>query len=485
MSLCGSGNHARVLLNQNTSDMKKTFASVLLLLLFLCARSQSAPQVISDSLQSILEHALPTSLANSGVIMKVYVPGQWSWSGAVGSSISGMTAQQPQTTANATDRFRVGSITKMMVAVCILKLEEAGMLSIEDPINLYLRPTLVHDTIAPSDTIRIRHLLNHTSGIANSADNTSCQQNVLTNPLGNHTLEEAIYCGASQGELFPPEFAWGYSNTNYSVLAMIIESVTGQPYADYLTQNIITPLGLTNTEIPTTNQITGPHMGCYWNVGNWIDLTIVNPTTYTGWADVVSSTNDLIVFHEALRNGQLLNSTSWTEMQTMYPGTFGYGLGLDFYTISGYDYTGHYGEVANTSGCFFGDIHSTIAPNGYYISYNFNVQGADMQNDIDVPVLLLLNGTLSGMMEHGSSNGQPTFGIFPNPANNFFTVSNPQNEEVQSVTLIDISGRAVQLNTVSSQEAELTFDLSPFAKGAYIVCIETDKARTYQHLIID
>jgi CubicO group peptidase (beta-lactamase class C family) len=165
------------------------------------AKSQTPPQVVIDSLQTILNQALPSNFQNSGVIMSVYAPGQWTWSGAAGNGIAGITAQQPQTNASVTDRFRVGSITKMMVAVCILKLEEDGLLSIEDPIDMYLRPTLVNDTIAPSDTVRIRHLLNHTSGIANSANNTSCQQNVLTNPLGSHSLEEAIYCGASQYQL--------------------------------------------------------------------------------------------------------------------------------------------------------------------------------------------------------------------------------------------------------------------------------------------
>ena len=69
-----------------------------------------------------------------------------------------------------------------------------------------------------------------------------------------------------------------------------IREVTGQTAADYITQNIITPLGLLNTEFPTTNQLSSPHMGCYWNIGSWIDLTIINPSVYAGWADVVSTT---------------------------------------------------------------------------------------------------------------------------------------------------------------------------------------------------
>ena len=217
-----------------------------------------------------------------------------------------MTTGQPATVAQPNSKFRVGSITKTMIATCILKLEENGLLNIEDPIDNYLRSTLVNDTIASSGTLKIRHLLNHTSGISNSADNPTCQSTVLNNPLTTWTLEEAIYCGASQGEVFPPEFAWGYSNTNYSILAMIIEEITGNSYENYLLQNIINPLNLQNTEIPSSAQINGSHMGCYWDIGSWIDLTIIHPSTYTGWADVVSTTEDLNIFYSNLLDGNLI-----------------------------------------------------------------------------------------------------------------------------------------------------------------------------------
>lgn len=443
--------------------------------------AQTAPTAIADSLQSILDHALPPGFANAGAIMEVHVPGLWTWSGATGKGIAGISPGQPMTTASSTDRFRVGSVTKTMVAACILKLEEAGQLSIEDPIALYLRPTLVNDSIASSDTVRIRHLLNHTSGIANSADNQSCQQNVLMNPLGSHSLEEAIYCGASQGELFAPEFAWAYSNTNYSILAMIIQNITGQSYRDYLTQHIISPLNLTDTEIPTADSITGPHMGCYWNIGNWIDLTVINPTTYTGWADVVSSTTDLNTFYKALRSGQIVGAASLAKMHTMYPGTFGYGLGLDFYTITGVDYIGHYGEVANTSGMFFAGTTSTNAPNGYYISYNFNVQGADMQNMIDVPVLLLLNSAFSATAENQPQ--QKFSRMYPNPAAASVNLEVPAGTDTR-VTVTDALGRLVYPAITGNGNGRLGIDCSLLPRGIYTVHISSDRNTETHRLVL-
>jgi len=451
--------------------MKKAFTQIFFFLFCLTIPTFSfaQTQAISDSLQNILDASLPANFSNPGIVMTVYVPGQWTWSGASGNAIAGITAGQPVSTATPSTRFRVGSITKNMVATCILKLEEDGLLSIEDPINDYLRPTMIADTIQNSDTIRIRHLLNHTSGVANSGDNSSCQMNVLTNLLGSHSYEEAVYCGASLGELFTPGTSWSYSNTNYTLLAMIIEEASGMTYQNYLTQTIITPLGLTQTEIPTSNQISGAHMGCYWNLGTWTDLTIIHPTTYTGWADVVSSTEDLVTYYEALRNGNIIGNTALQKMYTIDAAANAYGLGTDFYTISGDDYVGHYGEVANTSGLFFCNISSTTAPQGYYIAYNFNTQGAPMQTKIDVPVHHLLN---SGYTSIGENANISTVQIFPNPTNGFIQFRLSDESSIKAWNIFDLQGRIV-LSSSESISASSTIDVSPLSPGAYLLQVES------------
>lgn len=448
---------------------------------FTSLRAQNPPQVIADSLQSILDHALNNGFTHPGVIMTVTVPGEWTWSGASGNAISGQTAGQAQSMADASMQFRVGSITKNMVAACILTLEQDGLLNINDPISNYLRPTLINDTLQSSAAVTIRQLLNHTSGIANSGDNLSCQMNVLSNPLGSHSLEEAVYCGASQGELFPPGFAWAYSNTNYSLLAMIIEAVSGQSYQSFLTQTIIQPLNLQHTEIPTSAQISSAHMGCYWNLGSnpWTDLTIIHPTTYTGWADVVSTTQDIIAYYTALRTGSVINSTEWAVMQTIDAASYDYGMGLDFYQVYNSPYIGHYGEVGNTSGMFFGEINSSIAPNGYYISYNFNTQGSDMQNLIDIPVMNLLKNTTVSIDETEES----AFSIFPNPANDVVQLAFSAGK-FNRVSMVDLQGREVYRSDVESQKSALQVDVSAFEKGTYFVYFSSGLTTHTQKLIL-
>lgn len=461
-----------------------SFTKLIVLTIYFCysftLKAQTPPQFVSDSLQAILNRALPTNFPQSGCIMRIESPGQWIWEGAVGSAIAGITSGQPQTVATPQHQFRVGSITKMMVATCILKLEQQGLLNINDAINFYLRPTLVNDTIAASDTVRIRHLLNHTSGIDNSANNTSCQMNVLSNLLASHSLEEAVYCGASQGEIATPGLVWAYSNTNYSLLAMIIEKVTGMSYQQYITQNLFIPLNLNNTFIPTTPQISPAHMGCYWNLGTWTDLTVINATAYTGWADIVSTTADLIKFYKELKAGNIINNTELTTMYTIDPASFGYGMGLDFWTFSGTSYVGHYGEVANTSGLFFGNITSPLAPNGFYISYNFNIQGADMQVTIDNPVIEFLKNTTTGVKE----NKLTTFNVYPNPTKDFIYV-NIGKQKINELYVMDLFGKKVFGLNEDTHDDVIKISLEKIEKGIYFLAIKTNEGIQTQKIIVE
>jgi len=303
---------------------------------------------------------------------------------------------------------------------------------------------------------------------------------VLSNPEMPHSLEYAIYCGASQGEIFEPGYIWAYSNTNYSLLAMLVERVSGQSYESYLTENIITPLGLSQTEIPTSNQIGSPHMGCYWNIGSWIDLTIINSSNYKGWADVVSTTEDLNHFYEALLSGEIINATELARMKTVDEAAFDYGMGLDFYTYTGVDYFGHYGEVANTSGMFFVDMHSALAPNGYYISYNFNTQGVDMQTLVDQPVIQLMKSSL-GL---GETAVEMKIDLYPNPANTSCTVRLNSLSEKSTLSLFDLQGREVLNQSIEADQKELVLDLSGFKNSVYTLKISGETSSSTQKLII-
>jgi len=398
--------------------MIKRAMVILWVLWFIGPVCAQTPTDLSNQLQAVVNGALPPGKVNPGLVVGVHVPGQWSWYGATGHSITGTTPGYTATLANPTDQFRAGSITKMFMATAVLMLEEDGLLNISDDIALHLRASLINDTINSSGVITIGNLLEHTSGLGDLAANDSCRLEALSDLTRNFTLEEGIYCGCVQGENFPPGFTWGYSNTNYSILALLIKEVSGLSAIDYIKTNIINPLGLLNTEVPATDEINQSHMGCYWELDTLLDLTIVDASMYNGWANVVSTTEDLFLFFDALRNGTLVNIASLAKMYTISPISFDYGLGIDFYVINGDPYYGHSGEVGNTSGLFYADISTAAFPNGYYLSYNYNYQGVSSNNAIEVPVHLLMKNYVMDSTQVPDTTTQDTtvLGLDHNPA---------------------------------------------------------------------
>ncbi|PZO46348.1 MAG: serine hydrolase [Phormidesmis priestleyi] len=142
-------------------------------------------------------------------------------------------------------RFRIGSLTKQFTAVSILQLQEKGLLNVHSPISNYL------PSYPRCENITVHHLLSHTSGIPEYLD-----------PGAFSDFFEWMQLPTTLGHLvdrfkdLPLEFVPGekfkYGNSGYALLAQIIESLTQQPYADYLQVNVLDPLALRNTgqEIP-------------------------------------------------------------------------------------------------------------------------------------------------------------------------------------------------------------------------------------------
>lgn len=417
-------------------------------------------------LESIVQDAGTFGKANGGMIMKVYVPGEWEWSGAEGYA-------QTDITATGDMQFRVGSISKMFTAAAILKLQDQNRLSIDDSISNYIRPSLlVVDSITYGDQMTILQLLNHTSGMGNASANQTCQVQALSNLEAETTYEEAIACGNEVGPYGQPGEVFTYSNNNYTVLAMIIEEVTGQPFDTYMNDSIIAPLGLSNTYIPTTNEIQTPHMGCYWQqMFTTYDMTIVHPSLYRGWASIVSTTSDLITFYEKLRNGEIISSQSWDLMQTIVSPSSYYGLGLEQFSYYSTPYKGHAGEVGNTSGLYFCDVSTACAPNGFYVSYNINyAREVDFVNEIDRPLVSAFKSCLVGVEEETSiafdyqiSNGQLQIQLDQNLSSG------------ARLRMYQINGALLHEEMIEMNQASI--GLNQFPSGVYLVNLQTTEGQ--------
>ena len=97
--------------------MKKAINIYTIVCLFcISAIAQTVPADLEVDLQQIVINALPSKFNNPGLVLGVHVPGQWSWYGSAGQSITGLTASYPTKNALSSDKFRVGSISKMFVS---------------------------------------------------------------------------------------------------------------------------------------------------------------------------------------------------------------------------------------------------------------------------------------------------------------------------------------------------------------------------------
>jgi D-alanyl-D-alanine carboxypeptidase len=194
-------------------------------------------------------------------------------------------------------------------------------------------------------------LLQHTSGIYNytgelEPDGTFVQgipslgKDWVDNRLHAHQPEELVKLALSKPSRFEPGTDFSYSNTNYTLASLLIEHLTGRPYAEEMRRRILEPLGLTDTVAGSTSpDLPEPHAHgyCRYQDGDqWktADVTRQNPTMLRAAGDLVSTTRDLHVFMSALMGGKLLPAPLLAERRKPY-GALGYGLGLFAQDIDG------------------------------------------------------------------------------------------------------------------------------------------------------
>jgi CubicO group peptidase (beta-lactamase class C family) len=134
--------------------------------------------------------------------------------------------------------FYIGSVSKSFTALAAMQLSEAGRLDLDAPVQDYLPWFRVADEMA-SSAITVRHLLNQTSGLAVGAQNAGISPDAL--------METAARNLKDVRPVQPPGTSFHYYNPNYTVLGLLVETVSGQTYADYLFQHIFTPLDMQNS----------------------------------------------------------------------------------------------------------------------------------------------------------------------------------------------------------------------------------------------
>ncbi len=257
--------------------------------------------------------------------------------------------------------FRVGSITKSFVATVALQLVGEGKLALTDTLERWL-PGVVPN----GSQITVPELLNHTSGVANYTDEVTFSRALVATPARVWTPQDILSLIDGRPLLFAPGSVWYYSNTNFILLGLIVERITGHPLGNELRDRIFAPLRLGHSAFPTTNAVMPapfahgyllPNNG-FVPVRTFRDITAWNPSWAWAAGAVVSTADDLARFYGALLAGDLLRPELLAVMEDTVPMGAdrdgpGYGLGMMHLAVTCSDVWGHTGEVPGYTSFIF------------------------------------------------------------------------------------------------------------------------------------
>jgi CubicO group peptidase (beta-lactamase class C family) len=269
----------------------------------------------------------------------------------------GFADLEQRTTATPQTVYLLASVTKQFTATAVMLLVQDGKIGLDDKIGAYL------DIPAAWSGITVRHLLNHTSGLAR------------TPPIGRvpgwfyteHSRDEYIKLSASLPLQFHPGEKFSYSNVGYVLLGYIVEKASGKSYWDFLHDRIFQPLGMNATRNGDPQTLIPNRAGAYgWERNMFVNR--IHPTSSTGFSAgcLVSTAEDMAKWDAALRTEKLLSQAAlaqiWTPGRLSSGAETGYGFGWTVGDSLGHRTVSHSGafEGASTFITRFLDDHLSV-----------------------------------------------------------------------------------------------------------------------------
>lgn len=268
--------------------MKKTIVFVLTVFI-LCSGFATQSYALSDSksaaIQALLDDASRTS-GVPGMSLAILADGE------VFYFSSGFADRKKGLSASENTLYELASVSKAFTGMGILLLEEQGLLSMTDPVQTYLPWFSLTYQGKPVDmqSVTLNNFLHHTSGLTNMRH----AQNI---PQGNtpDMLQKTVEALVDAELAFSPGEQYTYGTVNYDVLGLVIESVSGQSYEDFMTEQVFLPLGLHETYVYKEDaQATGQLAQGYRT--SFFKTTPFNAPDYAGNKPagyIISNTKDM------------------------------------------------------------------------------------------------------------------------------------------------------------------------------------------------
>lgn len=279
----------------------------------------------------------------------------------------------------------VGSVSKIYTAVLIMQLQEDSILSINDPISDWIDTNTISE-ISNADKVSIKQLLMHTSGIKDYLD-VKFQLDALNTPNFKLTPQEKLKYIYGKSADFNPDEKFGYSNSNYVLLGLIIENARKKSLENAIETYINNPLGFTNTETgtpdnPIPSGTARPYLALH-NGGKYTDIMhFAVSDGATGDGAIATNMQEALYFIESIANGIIISLPTKEIMLNLRVATDTdnwYSLGLDQQETS---YGFRYGHRGSTSSYWsflyhYPDSNITIA-----IAFNGDTEQNDEYNQL-------------------------------------------------------------------------------------------------------
>jgi CubicO group peptidase (beta-lactamase class C family) len=282
---------------------------------------QAATRLFSAWLEGHIEYrGIP------GIVVGVVSGDELVWTETYGHA--DINARRPMSTDT---RFRMASHSKLFTATAIMQLREQGKLRLDDPVSDYLPWFAVKAADASDPPITIEHLLTHSSGLPREAGPHWTERDFPT-------VDEFQALTPDRQAAYSPETRWKYSNYAYTLAGMIVESVSGMSWADYLRAHIFDPLGMAASSVDIEDPLLATGYGRRMPDGSREVMPFVDARSMAAATGLTSTVEDMAKFvsaqfREGPRGGErLLSTASLREMHRvrMLENNWRRGQGIGF-----------------------------------------------------------------------------------------------------------------------------------------------------------
>lgn len=302
------------------------------------SRSDDCP--LDAALMARLDKAILSTRRETGtpgVIVGLWFPGRGRYVRSFG--VADKATRAPMKTDL---NMRIGSETKTFTATAVLELVDRRKVRLDDPIAAYIHG------VPDGRHITIRQMLEMRSGLFSYSADPGFVQALLSDPTRPFTPQQLLAYAFRHPNVFAPGTQFQYSNTNYILLGLLVEKLSGMPLGDYFRRHVIEPSHLDHTVFPVGAEFPLPHAHGYTNQtlsGAVADTTHWNPSW--GWAAgaMISNLSDLHRWAKVVATGTLLSPATQAQRERFItvPGFDGAGYGLGLFMTHGW--IGHNGSL--------------------------------------------------------------------------------------------------------------------------------------------